>query len=377
LEESRNKNNENLVKIRSAVKKIKEYTPGRNPEEVQREFKLGKVIKLASNENPFGPSPKVLDVIKNFKHFNVYPDPDPADLREKIAEYTDSSPEKIVIGAGIDGILDSIFKLMIDAGDEVIIPIPTFLYYHTLASIYDAKQIIVERDRNFEISVEEIINKKSSRTKIIFICSPNNPTGNVEKYKKVKEIVEEFRKSLIFIDEAYFEFSGKTLTDLTSYDNVVVARTFSKAFGLANLRIGYAIMDKNLRRQFLKVNPPFSVSSIAKIAALKALDDLDYLKWVVNEIKLERDKIIKKINKISLFKAYESHANFVFVRSKLKSKIVVNELLKRGIIIRDCSNFPGCSEYDIRVSVGKKDENELFLKNLIQISKYYEKCPKL
>ena len=364
MKKSGDKIGKNLVKVREALKKIHEYVPGENVTKVKKLLGLKKVIKLASNENPYGPSPKVLEVLRSFKDLNIYPEPDPLDLREKIAEYTNSKAENVVIGAGIDGILDNIFKMMVDPGDSVLIPIPTFPYYHTLSTIYNAKQIFVKRNSNFEIITEDIFNSLDNKTKIIFICSPNNPTGNSENISKVTEVVEECKNSLIFIDEAYAEFSKRKLLDLTSYENVVIARTFSKAFGLANLRIGYAILSKKLRKEYLKVNPPFSVSSLAKIAAIKALEDLDYLKWVVKQNTKERAKLIKKLKELKFFKVYNSDANFVFIKAKIEGQKIVQMLLRRGIIIRDCSKFLGCSRYDIRISVGREDENNILLHHL-------------
>ncbi len=361
MESNRAKGGKVLKKVRSCLESISEYIPGRSVEEIKQKYGLKRVVKLASNENPYGTSPKVFEVLKNFRDFHIYPKEDEK-LLEKLAEYTGFDKKNIVIGNGSDGIMENIFKLFVSEGDEVIIPIPTFSYYHTLASVYCAKVINVRRQENFKISVDKILSTVSDKTKIIFICSPNNPTGNDEEFKDVKEIVESV-DCLVFIDEAYVEFSDSTLIDLAEYENVVVSRTFSKAFGLANLRIGYAVMSEELARLYRRVSPPFPVSSLAIQCALAVLEDLDYVMSCVKKIVDERERVYKELLKRSI-EVYPSKANFLFMKSPIKSSVFVEELMKRGVIVRDCSNFVGCDEYSVRVSIGKRDENDLFLQAL-------------
>lgn len=323
-------------------------------------------VKLSSNENPYGPTPRVYEVLKNFIDFNVYPKEIP-ELKQAISEYLGVEESRIVIGSGSDGIMDCIFKMFVEKGDEVVIPIPTFSYYHTLASIYSAKVVNVRRKRDFGIDVDGILNAVNERTKIIFICSPNNPTGNSEDYEDVKEIVESV-DCLIFVDEAYAEFSESNLLKLAEYENVVISRTFSKAFGLSNLRIGYAVMDEELVKFYRAISPPFPVSTVAMLCALACLEDKDYMWNCVEKIKLERERLYREL-KMRGLEVYPSQANFLFMRTPMRSKDLVFELMKRGVAIRDCSNFLGCDDYSVRVSVGKPKDNRVFLKALDEVLK--------
>jgi histidinol-phosphate aminotransferase len=182
---------------------------------------------------------------------------------------------------------------------------------------------------------------------------------------ELKDIIED-GGVMIFIDEAYAEFSSKNLLDLAQYSNVILARTFSKAFGLANLRIGYAVIPEELRKYFLKVSTPFPLSTPAKQAAIAALDDREYLKMVVDRTVAERETMLRELKKMGV-RAFPSESNFIFIETEFDSAYMVEELLKRGIIIRDCSGFTGCNSNHVRVSVGKKEENDMFLEAMGEI----------
>jgi len=347
------------------VKKIPEYVPGKSIDEVKRLFGLKKVVKLASNENPYGPSPKVLEVLRSFDKFHIYPSPsEMEELIERISEYLGVEGERIVIGAGIDGILENVFKMFVDPLDEVVIPIPSFPYYHTLTSVMNGKEIRVRRKGNFQIDEEAILNSITEKTKIIIVCSPNNPTGNIEDADTVRAIVESCN-ALVFIDEAYAEFASRDLLELSEYENVVIARTFSKAFGLANLRIGYAVMSSELKKAYMKVTTPFPVSSIAILAAIASLEDLRHMRSCVEKIRAERARLYAGLK--DRVKVCPSEANFLFFESLMKASELAEELMKRGVIVRDCSKFVGCSPFSVRVSIGRREENDEFLKALDEV----------
>ncbi|ADC65776.1 histidinol-phosphate aminotransferase [Ferroglobus placidus DSM 10642] len=342
--------------IRKELSEVPEYVPGKSVEEIKRTYGLEKVVKLASNENPYGASPKVFEALKNFRDFHVYPPKDPIELRERIAEYVGFPEKMIVVGAGLDGVLENVFKMFVNKGDVVAIPIPTFPYYEILAKIYGAKIKFLRRKENFETA------EFDERAKLTIICSPNNPTGNVENFEFVREVVESV-KGIVFIDEAYAEFTEKRLTKLAEYENVIVGRTFSKAFGLANLRIGYAIMNENFAREYMKVCPPFSISTIAILAAIAALDDIEYMNKAVKKIVAERSRLEKALGKY--FRVYPSEANFLYVEAE-NSDEVCYELERRGVIVRNLKNFRGVKN-GIRITVGKPEENNFLLKALEEI----------
>jgi histidinol-phosphate aminotransferase len=353
------------VKLRKNIAEIPEYVPGRGVEEVKKAYGLERVVKLASNENPYGCSPKVYEVLQKVistKTLNTYPPSNPEDLLEMISDYTGFEVSRIAVGAGIDGVLENIFRLLIEPGDEVVIPIPSFPYYHTLAAVSGAREVRVKRREDFRID-PSLVENLTRKTKLVIICSPNNPTGNDEDVDSITEIIQKAAEvgAAVFIDEAYAEFSNQNLMSLAEYENVIVARTFSKAFGLANLRVGYAVMAEWLKKEYMKVSTPFPLSSFAIEGAKAALLDVEYMKWAVKQIVKEREKLYSSLNEIGSVKAYPSSANFIYFETAILASLVAEKLARKGVIVRDCSGFIGCSDRAIRVSVGRREENELFV----------------
>jgi histidinol-phosphate aminotransferase len=336
--------------------KFEEYIPGKSVEEIRERLGLEKVVKLASNENPYGTSPKAIEVLKSFEDLHRYPNPEYRALREKLSEYTGWETERIVVGAGIDGILETVFKILIDEGDEVLIPIPTFQYYRILARLHCAREILVSRKEDFKIP-ENIFEFLNEKTKLIIVPFPNNPTGNVEKKRLIEELVNSTR-AIVFIDEAYIEFSDEKL-EIDS-DNLIVARTMSKAFGLANLRVGYARLPRWLLKFYRSASTPFPVSTLAERCSIAALEDLEWMKSCVEKIKKERERMFNELKK--LVNPFPSQANFIFFKAR---KGLAEDLLMRGVIIRDCQSF-GVEGY--RVTVGKPDENDFFLEKLRELT---------
>ncbi len=341
--------------MRKDISAIPDYVPGKSEEEIKKTYGLERVVKLASNENPYGCSPRVLETLREFAKLNSYPPKDPEELRERIADYVGFDPEMIFISAGLDGVLECAFKLLVEPGDEVCFALPTFPYYSILSKIYRAKENKIKRDENFRMD------GYSKKAKLTIVCSPNNPTGNVEDPDFVREIAENV-SGYVFIDEAYAEFAEKNLAELVEYENVIVGRTFSKAFGLANLRLGYAIMHPDMRKAFMKVNTPFPVSSLAVKAGIAALDDLEWMRKTVSMIKEDREWLFRKLKDIA--KPFRSEANFLYVETEMNGKRVAEELEKKGIVVRALSGFEGAKENSFRVSVGKREENEMFIEAL-------------
>ncbi|MEM2933525.1 MAG: histidinol-phosphate transaminase, partial [Methanocellales archaeon] len=267
--------------MRAAVKHIKEYIPGLSVEETARKygFKPEDIIKLASNENPLGPSPKAVEAIKKYaSKAHLYPEPDARSLREALASKYGVKLENVVVGNGGDGILDTLAKVFIDRELETIIPIPTFSYYEVFTILNNGKPVFIKRDSNFNIAVDKLLSKVSNRTSMIFLCSPNNPTGTVVSKREVERILKN-TSAIVVVDEAYADFGDTSVIDIVrKYNNLVVLRTFSKMYGLAGLRIGYALMAEEISKAYLKASISFSVSNIAIKAAIAALEDEEHLK---------------------------------------------------------------------------------------------------
>jgi len=355
------------VPIRTSLEELKEYKPG----------KLVKgAIKLSSNENSLGPSPKVIrEIIESLEkrelNLSVYPwEQNEEKLRNEILGYISTGMEKdnIVIGAGVDGVLDTLVKVFIENGDEAIIPVPTFSLYESLVKIAGGTPRYIKRKKRFEIPVKELISLCTEKTRMVFITSPNNPTGNCISEYEVSEILEAAPATIIVLDEAYVEFADSTLLKLVQeYENVLVLRTFSKAFGLAGLRVGYAVIPKWLSSIYKTVSMPFSVNSIALTAAIAALRDKEHLRRSVELVKHERPFLVDNLQRI--FTVYPSQANFVLVDvSPMKSYEVCDMLITRGITVRDCSSFRGAGDSLIRITVGTREQNEKVVEAL---KRYY------
>jgi len=349
------------------MKKIPEYKHAASPEEISKKYGIKKIIKLASNENPLGASKKVVEEIKKWaSRVNVYPDPKSEELREELSNYIGVDKDNIIIGNGSDEILFFTSLLYFNEGDEVIIPIPTFSYYEILAKIFKATPKFVPLGKNFCFDEKKIMNAINEKTKLIFICSPNNPTGGVIEKKQLEKILQ--CQKLTLIDEAYAEFAKQNFAALVKdYENLIVVRTFSKAFGLAGLRVGYGMACKKIIKEMLRVKQPFNVSIIAQKAALAALRDKKHLEETLKVVEEGKRFICKKLK--DYVDIYPSKANFLLINVKKTgktSKQIVEELLKRGIIIRDM-NIKGLDKYHVRVSIGKMEDNERFVEEFIKV----------
>ncbi|MDK2912206.1 MAG: histidinol-phosphate aminotransferase [Methanolobus sp.] len=355
--------------VKKEIAGIAEYVPGKSIEEIARKYDLdpASIIKLGSNENVLGPSPKAIGAVTAcVKAINIYPSADAFELVEAVSAYTGFPTENIcAAGPGMDGLLDNLMRLMISPGDEVIIPLPTFSYYEIAARANGAIPVFVRSGENYAFDIEGILNAESERTKIIFLCSPNNPTGRLVSETDLRRILEHTR-GLVFVDEAYVEFADRNLSHLLNeYDNIVIGRTLSKAFGLAGMRLGYGLMPSWLRSQYMKIATPFNISLPSIAAGVAALSDAAYLQESIRFTREGRAFLLKNIP----FRVYDSQANFVLVDvAPLKSRDVGEALLKKGIIIRDCKSFRDAGDSLIRVTVGTPEQNEKLVAAFKEVS---------
>lgn len=347
--------------VRKQVIEIKEYVPGKSIEEIALKYGLDpeKIIKLGSNENPLGASPLAVKIIQEKAgKVHLYPPSDAIDLRSALSKYT-GYPEKniVVSGNGMDGILDTIMKLFMTPEAESVIPIPTFSYYEIATLANGGKPVFVKRDGDFEISHSDILAKVNSNTKMIFLCSPNNPSGNVISEEEVRKILDKTR-AIVFIDEAYVEFAQVNLSGLVKeHENLIVGRTFSKAFGLAGMRLGYAIVPEWIARNYMKVMTPFSVDVLSLAGGIAALSDCEYFNKSIETVKKGREQLSRGLE--HLCRVYPSNANFIMIDVAPRSAAHVCEsLLKMGIIVRDCTSFRGAGDSLIRISIGTQAQNK-------------------
>lgn len=347
-----------LTMLRPALSQLNPYVAGKGFGEISRKYgmKPEEIVKLGSNENPYGPSPKVAQALASISPERY---PEPEELLASLAAYTGFPEEMIVIGAGMDGVMDTLTRLFLEKGDRTFIPTPTFSFYEILTIMAGATPIFAPRGQQFEITKEVPLD-----TKMAFLCSPNNPTGNVTREDAVRALLES-TKGIVFLDEAYVEFADRSLIRLVErYDNLIVGRTLSKAFGLAGMRLGYAVAPKWIADQYRRAAPPFFGISCASVAAgAAALSDLPFMKRSVEKIISERQRLQKETE------AHPSQANFLYLETDLASNEFVQRFLARGIIIRDCRSFLGAGEHHARVTVGTPSENDRFLSAFKEICK--------
>ena len=323
------------------------------------------LIKLNGNENPYGPSPKVVEALANFGEYHIYPDPNQTAIREKLSEYTGMPVASIVAGSGCDELIDLLLRSMIDPDDEVIDCTPTFGMYSFSTHICGGKIISVPRDEDFSVNVNSVVNAVTSRTKIIFIASPNNPTGNLLSQNDLIRLLD--TGVIVVIDETYYEFSEHTHGDLIyTYSNLVILRSLSKWAGLASLRIGYGLMDSSIAKWLMTIKPPYNINAAAELALLSSLDDTDYLKTNVRSIINERGRMYSQIGAIEGLNPVPSFGNFILVKlTGLTGTFIYEKLAADNIFVRNLSD-PRLQDH-IRISIGTREQNEHLVDSLTKI----------
>ena len=349
---------------RKVLDKINPYKPGKPIEEVRRELGLEKVIKLASNENPMGPSEKVKRAIAEAaESVNRYPDGGCFYLRKALSKRLSVAEDDLVFGNGSDEIIILALNAFLEPGEEVVVADPTFLIYNIASMVKGAKVRAVPL-KDYRYDLDAMLRAVTDRTKVVFIANPDNPTGSYATDKELSGFIEKVPSGVIvFLDEAYYEYARggdypETQPLIGRKDkSVVIARTFSKAYGLAGLRVGYGMARADIIETLNKVREPFNVNSLAQAAALTALDDEEYVERSVNLVKKEKKKFYDIFGDMGL-KALPSRANFILVDTGRDSAKIYEYLLKKGVIVREMSAW-GLKGF-IRVNIGLPEENSIF-----------------
>ncbi|MBF0571061.1 MAG: histidinol-phosphate transaminase [Candidatus Omnitrophica bacterium] len=350
--------------------KIKPYVPGKPIDEVKRELGLKTVVKLASNENPYPPSPKVLTAMaKAALEVNRYPDGGCFLLRRILAKKLNIDEDQLILGNGSDEIIVLAVKAFVTKQDEVIIAKPSFLIYEIASTLSGARLRQVPL-KNFRYDLQAMKAKINARTKIIFIGNPDNPAGTYITARQVEDFMRCVPKSaLVFFDEAYFEYVQAkdypdTLALMKKYSNVMTTRTFSKIYGLAGLRIGYGIASREIIDILNRLREPFNVNSMAQAAAVAVLGDEAYYRNIVKDVHEQKQYLYRSLKGMDI--SYEeSSTNFILIHVRGDSSQAAGALLKKGVIVRDMAVW-GLKGY-IRVSIGSAPENKRFIKTLGEI----------
>ncbi|HET9016329.1 MAG TPA: histidinol-phosphate transaminase [Thermomicrobiaceae bacterium] len=320
------------------------------------------LVKLDMNENPYGTSLRVQEVLSSFERYHQYPDADQREARRRVAEYAGAPAERIIIGNGSDELIDLILLATLDPGDAVIVPPPTFGVYAARPPLFSGVVREVPRTEDFELDVDAIERAVTDRTKIIFVTSPNNPTGNLVTSQQVVRLLR--TGALVVVDEAYYEFSGKTFLPLSrEFDNMVILRTFSKWAGLAGMRLGYGIFPDALASELWKVKQPFNVSAAALATIGAVLDDAEYLRETVSRIKVERGRLFRQLRKLNFLQPYPSHGNYILARvTRGDAHVIHRRLQDQGILIRRYGSSD-LRDY-LRISVGRPEDTDVLVSAL-------------
>jgi histidinol-phosphate aminotransferase len=360
--------------VRRAIADISEYFGPQDPEFLAQ--RLGRpvesIIKLDANENPYGASPLVQEMLSTYTGYSIYPDAAQRSARAALAEYAGVPADSLILGNGADELIDLLMRAYLDPGDELMDFPPSFAMYAFNAQLQDAKVVAVPRNDDFSIDVDATLAAITARTKLILLTSPNNPTGTVMPTADVRRILE--AGYLVVLDEAYFEFANadgqgfeSMIGEVARYPNLVVLRTFSKWAGLAGLRIGYGVFPPEVSEHIWKLKPPFNVNVAALVAMQAALEDKDHLLGTVQKIVDERDRLMVELPKTRLLRPYPTRSNFVLCEiNGMDGRTLTDRLADEGILVRyyNTPRLKNC----LRISVGRPEQNDIVLGVLSKIA---------
>jgi histidinol-phosphate aminotransferase len=336
--------------VRENVKVLKPYSSARDEFE---DFDTAEMVFLDANENPYQ------------NGVNRYPDPQQANVKVVLGAIKNLNPKQILLGNGSDEVLDLLFRAFCEPKvDNVITLPPTYGMYAVLANINNVenKEILLTND--FQPQVDKVLEAVTPNTKIIFLCSPNNPTGNSFSTESVTTLLEKFN-GFVVIDEAYIDFSDKAswLEKLDEYPNLIITQTLSKAYGLAGIRLGICYASTEVIAVLNKIKPPYNVNELTQQRALERLSDQEKINREISSILTERDTLLSVLNKVSFVeKIYPTEANFILIKVDDANKRY-NELIAKGIVIRNRTTQPLC-ENTLRLTIGTAEENKKLMEAL-------------
>lgn len=334
------------VKPRRLVLEMPEYHPplaGRD------------ALRLDFNENTLAPSPVVMDRLKQItaEGLTKYPEREPAE--RKLASHLGLSPSQLLLTNGVDEAIHLICCAFLEQDDEALIAPPSFFMYDVSISMMTPHLVKVQSDETLQFPFERFLTAISERTKLIIVASPNNPTGATVSRAELLAIANAAPHAVVMVDEAYFHFHGETvLSDIATTPNLIVARTFSKAYGLANLRIGMLAANPELIRYLHKVSSPYNVNGVALECLTAAIEDDAYISWYAEQIRIGRERVMGGLDELGVH-YFPSAANFVLMKIGPLHKELVAAMRKRGVLLRDRSADPGCDGY-VRITVGIGDQ---------------------
>lgn len=356
---------------RPNLDRLQLYSPGKPIEEVRREFGLQKVIKLASNENPLGPSPRAVEAIRAAAdQVHLYPDAAASGLRDAIAKRLSIPVQQISVGNGSDELIHYLGLAFLERGDNVVAAHPSFVRYYATAHLADAELRLIPLDANDAHDLDAMAAVVDDRTRLLFIANPNNPTGTIVDGKRLRRFLDDVsERTVVVLDEAYYEFCDSpdyvgAHQLLHEGRPVVGLRTLSKTYGLAGIRVGYLFGPPEWVQAIERVREPFNVNSLAQTAAIAALEDEEYLRRSIEQNKRGLARLTEILTAAGA-KVAKSYANFVWARFPFPTALLCARLLEKGVITRSGDVF-GCPDC-VRVTVGTDDELRVFEAALKQV----------
>ena len=333
------------VKPRKSVLEMPEYHPplaGRD------------ALRLDFNENTFSPSPKVLERLRQVTAEGLTKYPERAPVEKIVAEHFGLEPSQIVLTNGVDEAIHLMACAFLDEGDEALIATPGFFMYDVSIQMMTRNIVKVQSDETLAFPFERFLAAITERTKLIIVASPNNPTGAVVSREELLAIARAAPQAVLMVDEAYYHFHGETtMGDVGAVPNLIVARTFSKAYGLANLRIGMLAGPAELLKYVCKVSSPYNVNGMALDCLPVAVADEEYLAWYAEQVRVGRERMMAGLREMGV-PFFESHANFVLMKIGAKHKELVAAMRVRGVLLRDRSTDPGCDGF-VRITIGVEE----------------------
>jgi histidinol-phosphate aminotransferase len=315
-------------------------------------------LRLDFNENTLACSPTVGKVLASISTgaLTRYPEREPVEA--KVAEHLGLGAAQVVLTNGVDEAIHVLFEAFLDAGDELLLPVPTYTMYEVYGSATDARVVTVQAGEDLRLPMQEMLNAITSRTKIIAIANPNSPAGTVIARAQIQEIARRAPHAIVLVDEAYFHFHGETVVDLIgAIPNLMLARTFSKAYGLAGLRIGVLAGAEEAMRWVRRVLSPYSVNSVALACLPAAVDDTSYLDWYVGEVRAAKAEFEAALDAEDV-RRWPSSANFVLVEIGVRHAEFVRRMNSAGVLVRDRSNDPGCDGC-VRITIGTREQMKM------------------
>jgi len=353
-----------MINIPKNIKELKTYKPGKSHKELKNDFGLERIIDLGSNENPLGASPKaIVKMTKSFKNIQLYPDGSCHELRSTIADKFNKKVNNVIVGNGSEGIINYIFKAFFRGNEEILTFKGSFIGVYIAAKSADMKCIQLDLTGNYGFDLNHILKNINPNTKAIYLANPNNPTGTIFNKIEFEYLMSKVPKNIIVIlDEAYCEYAIDLTEDYPigldyEFDNLITLRSFSKAYGLAGMRIGFGFASENIIESLMKVKLTFEPSSVAQAAGIGAINDDDFLNKVIENNRVGLNYYYQELDKIGI-KYIKSFGNFLMI--VLDSEELVNKLnellISKGIIIRPLKVFglPNCA----RIAVGTPEDNK-------------------